>query len=37
MLSWLSIESADEFDPGYFSAAAVNAELSQISRVLVKR
>ena len=37
MLDWLGIESADEFDPGHFSAAEVNAELSQISKVLVKR
>ena len=35
MLQSLGIESAADFDPEYFSAAHVNAELSYMSKVLV--
>lgn len=37
MLRWLGIESADDFDPAAFDRNATNAQLSAISRVLIKR
>ena len=37
VVEWLGMESAADFDPEHFSAADVNADLSQFSKVLIKR